>query len=310
VSYDPKYLVALLGFLAVVVVLSLIVRSVRRRHGKPEEASAPSLLSPAPPVARLQADYDKSRANVERPGVKTIAIIHDFDNPDGLAPGERDCLSVREAFEILAEIRSVDENTPIEIILHTPGGDAFAARLIANALKSRPNTRAFVPYCAMSAGTMIALATNQVVMGKYACLGPIDLQYGPFPVDSFQRLMKEKPIQDIEDYFILISYRAEKELRNARALACELMNKHHFGPDDACQLTNFLISGDMPHSEQIGRVRAKELGVNVAAEDCPEAVYRLVERRLELLRGLQSQSQRGTFEVDEKSGAKPASPKG
>ena len=160
----------------------------------------------------------------------------------------------------------------------------------------------------MSAGTIIALATDKVVMGKNACLGPIDTQFGPFPADTFQRLMKEKPIQSIDDYTVLLSYLVEKEVKNARGRACSLLNKHHFGADEACLLTDFLVSGDMPHSEQIGRERAKTLGVNIAGEDCPEAVYQMVEKRLELLRSLQSQPRRGIYDADDKAGDKAIRP--
>jgi hypothetical protein len=233
---------------------------------------------------RLLADVDAGKARFQSNGTKTIAIIHDFGHPHGYQTDERKYLSTREAFEILAEIRSLGKDTPIDIILHTPGGEVFACELIASALKDRPNTTAYVPYCAMSAGTIIALATEKVVMGRYACLGPIDTQFFGFPIESFVRLLKEKPIQDVDDSTVLLAYLAEKELKSARQRACELLNKHHFGSDDACQLTDFLVSGDLPHSEQIGRDRAAELGVNIGKEDCPDAVYKLVEARLELFR--------------------------
>jgi hypothetical protein len=233
---------------------------------------------------RFAADVDAGKTRFQGNGTKTIAIIHDFGHPHGYQTDERKYLSTREAFEILAEIRSVGKDTPIDVILHTPGGEVFACELIANALKDRPNTTAYVPYCAMSAGTIIALATEKVVMGRYACLGPIDTQFFGFPIESFVRLLKEKPIQDVDDTTVLLAYLAEKELKSARQRACELLNKHHFGRDDACQLTDFLVSGDLAHSEQIGRDRAAELGVNVGKEDCPDAVYKMVEARLELFR--------------------------
>jgi hypothetical protein len=40
------------------------------------------------------------------------------------------------------------------------------------------NIRAIVPQLAMSAGTMIALACNEIVMGKHSSIGPIDPQLG------------------------------------------------------------------------------------------------------------------------------------
>jgi hypothetical protein len=280
VNLDPKLLIAGLCLLAISFALALIRKQMRQWRLKQAIAPRPQAAS------RPLVPFGGGNVQIGNGGAKTIAIVHDFGHPFGHHSDERKYLSTREAFEILAEIRSVSKDMPINLILHTPGGEVFACELIASALKDRPNTIAYVPYCAMSAGTIIALATEKVVMGRYACLGPIDTQFYGFPIESFVRLRKEKPIQDVDDTTVLLSYLAEKELKSARQRACELLNKHHFGNDDACQLTDFLVAGDLPHSEQIGRERAAELGVNIGKEDCPDAVYKLVEARLELFRSM------------------------
>jgi hypothetical protein len=277
VNLDPKLLIAGLCLLAISFALAFILKRLRR--WRLEEAIAPRPRAAAGPPAQ----FTGGKLQTGNGGTKTIAIVHDFDNPHG-GNGRREELTAREAFEVLAQIRSVDKDTPIDIVLHTPGGDRLAGELIANALKDRPNTTAYVPYFAMSAGTMIALAAEKVVMGRNACLGPIDAQIGGFPSDTYARLLKEKPVQHIGDVWLLLSYLVEKDLKTARQRACELLNKHHFGSDDACQLTDFLVSGGLPHSERIGRKRAEEIGVNIARGDCPDAVYRIVEQHLELLR--------------------------
>jgi hypothetical protein len=218
----------------------------------------------------------------ETAGRKVIPIIHDFGHPRDYPTDQRRYLTTREAFEILAEIRAVPADRPVDFVLHTPGGEAFACELIASAIKDRPNTTAYVPYCAMSAGTIVALACEKIVMGKYACLGPIDTQFYGFPIESYIRLLKEKPLASIDDEIVLLGYLAEKEMKTARARACELLNKAHFGKDDACQITDFLVKGDMPHSEQISREQALRIGVNVVGGDCPAGVYDMVEQRLRL----------------------------
>lgn len=246
----------------------------------------------APPEGHAAINLPLSRPGLVAPaageGRKLIAIIHDFGQPRDFPAEGRRYLTTREAFEILAEIRAVPADKPIDIVLHTPGGEAFACELIAAALKDRPNTTTYVPYCAMSAGTIIALATEKIVMGKYACLGPIDTQFYGFPIESYLRLLKEKPLAAVSDEIVLLGYLAEKEMKTARARACELLNKAHFGHDDACQLTDFLVAGDMPHSEQISRERAIQLGVNVVAGECPPLAYEMVEQRLRLYPAMES----------------------
>ncbi len=57
------------------------------------------------------------------------------------------------------------------------------------------NMRAIVPQLAMSAGTMIACACNEIVMGKHSSLGPIDPQMKGLPahgiVEEFEKAAKE-----------------------------------------------------------------------------------------------------------------------
>jgi ClpP class serine protease len=189
VNLDPKLLIAGLCLFAISLALAFILKLLRQR--RLEEAIAPRPQAMA--GLRFAADVDNGKPRP--PGTKTIAIVHDFGHPYGHQTDERKYLSTREAFEILAEIRSVGKDTPIDVILHTPGGEVFACELIASALKDRANTTAYVPYCAMSAGTIIALATEKVVMGDHACLGPIDPQFFGFPIESFVRLLKESPFR-------------------------------------------------------------------------------------------------------------------
>lgn len=74
----------------------------------------------------------------------------------------------------------LDRSLGLDLILHTPGGQIAAAESLVCYLKSLFNNdiRVFVPQMAMSAGTMIALASKEIIMGKQSNLGPIDPQYG------------------------------------------------------------------------------------------------------------------------------------
>jgi ClpP class serine protease len=57
------------------------------------------------------------------------------------------------------------------------------------------NIRAIVPQIALSAGTMIACATREILMGKHSSLGPIDPQFGSTPAhgifEEFKRAHAE-----------------------------------------------------------------------------------------------------------------------
>lgn len=65
----------------------------------------------------------------------------------------------------------------LDLILHSPGGDAEATASIVHYLRKKySDIRVFVPLAAMSAATMWALAADRIVMGKHSQLGPIDPQ--------------------------------------------------------------------------------------------------------------------------------------
>ena len=94
-------------------------------------------------------------------------------------------------------IHELDRSKGLDLVLHTPGGETAATESIVDYLHSMFGTdiRAIVPQLAMSAGTMIACACKEIVMGKQSSLGPIDPQFNGIPahgiVEEFKRAHKE-----------------------------------------------------------------------------------------------------------------------
>jgi len=77
-------------------------------------------------------------------------------------------------------INKLDRTKGLDLILHTPGGDIAATESLVDYLYSMfdKDIRVIVPQISMSAGTMIALASKEIMMGKHSNLGPIDPQMG------------------------------------------------------------------------------------------------------------------------------------
>lgn len=77
-------------------------------------------------------------------------------------------------------IHKMDKSKGLDLILHTPGGDIAATESLVDYLYSifGYNIRVIVPQISMSAGTMIALSSKEIIMGKHSNLGPIDPQMG------------------------------------------------------------------------------------------------------------------------------------
>jgi hypothetical protein len=77
----------------------------------------------------------------------------------------------------MSVIYGMDFARGLTLILHTPGGLPNAAETIVAYLRSKfRSIEVIVPTFAMSAGTMVSLASDRVVMGRQSQLGPIDPQ--------------------------------------------------------------------------------------------------------------------------------------
>jgi ClpP class serine protease len=77
-------------------------------------------------------------------------------------------------------INKLDRSKGLDLILHTPGGDIAATESLVDYLYSMfgKDIRVIVPQISMSAGTMIAFASKEIIMGNHSNLGPIDPQIG------------------------------------------------------------------------------------------------------------------------------------
>lgn len=66
----------------------------------------------------------------------------------------------------------------LDLIITSPGGYSEATESIVAYLRTRfDHIRALIPVAAMSAGTMLALGCDELVMGTHSQLGPIDPQF-------------------------------------------------------------------------------------------------------------------------------------
>lgn len=127
-------------------------------------------------------------------GRNTIAYYSGFLQKD-----QSDMVSITDIDKILFMqcIHGMDKSKGLDLILHTPGGSVAATESLVDYLKNIFGTdiRVIIPQIAMSAGTMIALASKEIIMGKQSNIGPIDPQFGGVSaqgvLDEFNRAVKE-----------------------------------------------------------------------------------------------------------------------
>jgi len=188
-------------------------------------------------------------------------------------------IDIEDSEAIIRAIRSTPPERPIALILHTPGGLVLAAMQIAMALKRHPGKKiVIIPHYAMSGGTLIALAADEILMDRNAVLGPLDPQLSfkgqMVPAPSILKTFKIKGDKASDEILILADV-AQKALREVQEFIVDLL-KDKMGREKAEEIAKTLTEGYWTHDYPITFEKAKELGLPVRDEVPPE-VYRLME---------------------------------
>ena len=120
----------------------------------------------------------------EQRGSRLITLIHRQEGFSLFLPFGR-YIDIDDSEQVLRAIRLTPGDMPIDLVLHTPGGLVLASDQIAHALKRHPGkVTVIVPHYAMSGGTLVALAADEILMDPDAVLGPVDPQLGSLPRGS------------------------------------------------------------------------------------------------------------------------------
>jgi len=184
-------------------------------------------------------------------------------------------IDINDSEAILRAIKMTDKNVPIDLIIHTPGGLVLAAEQIAHALLKHPaKVTIFVPHYAMSGGTLIALAADEIVMDENAVLGPVDPQIGQQPADIDSESAEKKPIDKIDDDTLIMADVAEKAIQQVKKTVRELL-KPKLDAKCSERVVTTLSTGVFTHDYPITVDEARDLGLPVST-DMPTLVYQIM----------------------------------
>lgn len=209
-------------------------------------------------------------------GSRAIALIHRQETLALLGFPLARYIDIQDSEELLRAIKLTDPHIPIDLILHTPGGLVLAAEQIAMALcRHQAKVTVFVPHYAMSGGTLIALAADEIVMDDNAVLGPVDPQLGQWPAASILKVVEQKSINEVDDETLIMADVARKALRQIQRSVVEILVSNNMEKDKAEALAAKLSTGTWTHDYPINVVEAKELGMPVDT-DMPKEVYQLM----------------------------------
>src|SRR3984893_7780426 len=238
------------------------------------------MLSALQPIIKqklLEASRKRLIALIERERKsRVVLLVHRQETMSLLGFPLFRYIDINDSEDVIRAIHLTDPEIPLDLVLHTPGGLVLAATQIARAIfKHKGKVTVFVPHYAMSGGTLLALAADEIVMCEHAVLGPVDPQLGEYPAASILKAAHQKPIAEVDDKTLILADQAEKAIAQMRQEVAELLADKYAG-EKAEEIAKLMTSGTWTHDYPITCERARELGLRVSS-NMPENMLRLMQ---------------------------------
>ena len=206
---------------------------------------------------------------------RVILLVHRQETMRFLGFPVARYIDINDSEEVLRAIQMTDADVPLDLVLHTPGGLVLAALQIAKAVREhKARVTVFVPHYAMSGGTLIALAADEIVMCEHSVLGPIDPQLGESPAASLIKVVEQKPMAKIDDKTLIMADVGRKAITQVKQAASELLTRH-LSAEQATALAEKLSAGIWTHDYPIWASTGKSLGLPVSTK-MPNDVLQLL----------------------------------
>ena len=198
-----------------------------------------------------------------RHGHRLIALIHRQETMSFFGFPLVRYIDIQDSEEVLRALRLTSEDVPIDIVLHTPGGLALAAEQIAHAIcRRRAKVTVYIPHYAMSGGTLIALAADEIVMDPNAVLGSVDPQLGQHPAASIVHAVEWKAArgQEVDDDTLILADVARKAMVQLGDCVRSILTER-LGPEKAGELANLFTRGEWTHDHPLDVETLVRLGL-------------------------------------------------
>jgi ClpP class serine protease len=197
----------------------------------------------------------------ERRHSRVIGLIHRQETMSFLGIPLARYIDIEDSEHLLRAISLTDKAVPIDLVLHTPGGLVLAAEQIAFALKRHPaKVTVFVPHYAMSGGTLISLAADEIVMADNAVLGPVDPQLGQYAAASILAALEAPGERD--DETLILGDMSRKAIVQVESFVGRMLEKS-VGAQRAREVARLLATGTWTHDHPLQREELQLLGLPV-----------------------------------------------
>jgi hypothetical protein len=251
------------------------------KNGSPEAVDTYRLKA-------LKKLHEKSQRNIiayysgwlSRPGVQLLGINDEDMNG------------------FMNAVYGLDKTVGLDLILHTPGGSIASAESIVNYLHLmfHKDIRVIVPQVAMSAGTMIACSSREIILGKQSSLGPIDPQLRDLPaqgvLNEFKQALNEIKLDPdaiqawrciLQQYHPTFLGQCQQAIDWTKAFVADQLRDVMFKNDpDAVAKSQRIVDGlsdadeHKSHERHIPIAKCRDLGLNVVALEDDEELQELV----------------------------------
>ncbi len=211
-----------------------------------------------------------------RRGSQVITLIHRQEAISLLGIPLARYITIEDSEQVLRAIRLTPDEMPIDLILHTPGGLVLAAEQIALALRKHSGkVTVLVPHYAMSGGTLLALAADEIVMDENAVLGPVDPQIGSYPAASILAAVQQKGPDKVDDQTLILADIARKAMAQVTSAVAGIL-EGKMETEKAAEVARVLTEGRWTHDYPITASFLRELGLPVV-DGLPREVYEIME---------------------------------
>ena len=227
-----------------------------------------------------QQNLGRSRLRIhqlieKKRGSRLITMIHRQEKVSILGMHISRYIDIEDSEQILRAIRLTPNDMPIDIVLHTPGGLVLAAEQIARALiRHEAKVTVIIPHYAMSGGTLLALAADEIIMDCNAVLGPVDPQLGQFPAASIIKAVEQKNVDRVDDTTLIMADMARKATKQMEDFMTSVLEDKKY--ENARELAKMLTEGRWTHDYPITCEILSEMGLKVN-HDFPTEVYDLMD---------------------------------
>ena len=243
------------------------------------------IISSVQPIIQKRIVESKRLAAIrsfeQQRGSRVIILIHRQESISLFGIPLSRYISIEDSEQVLRAIRLTPADVPIDLILHTPGGLVLATEQIAKALvRHRAKVTVFVPHYAMSGGTMLAMAADEIIMDENAVLGPVDPQLGNVAAASVLAVVAQKPISEIDDQTLVTADLARKAIEQVQRFVRTLLEDNFpaqkIAPENVDRIIESLTTGRVTHDYPVSVEEAKDLGLPVSI-GMPIPIYQLMD---------------------------------